>query len=95
MLQVPVENGVTRREQFIPIPAKDGSGVENGFLVVNILAHKPKNLVIRLLDDIDFLVNYADHRPEFVSYEVCIQHIAHQVAEYLARNPVLFHFGFG
>lgn len=71
--------------------AKGHSGVEKDqHLVVNIIAHKPRQLVIRRVDDIDLLVHYADHRMEFVSYEVCIQRIPNHVGEYLARHPILF-----
>ena len=64
------------------------SGVEKNHNVVSILAHKPKELVIRRLEDVDFLVNYAGETPnEYVEYEVCIKHIPNYVADYLARIP--------
>jgi hypothetical protein len=67
------------------------SGVEKGHNVVKILAHKPKELIISRLEDVDFLVNYAgESSNEFVEYEVCIRQIPVHVAEYLARvNPLL------
>ncbi|XP_055346298.1 chromobox protein homolog 2-like isoform X2 [Paramacrobiotus metropolitanus] len=66
-----------------------GSGIEMGKLAVNVLGHKPANLRIRTLSDVEFLVNYADHPQEYVPYITCIERIPNLIAEYLARVPVL------
>ncbi|OQV19026.1 Multidrug resistance-associated protein 1 [Hypsibius exemplaris] len=57
---------------------------------VRILAHKPQELEATRLEEVDFLLHYGHGRPdEFVDYETCIQRIAPQVAEYLARHTVI------
>ncbi|OQV14333.1 hypothetical protein BV898_11451 [Hypsibius exemplaris] len=79
-----------RAQRYIEVAAPGESGVERGYNVVSILAHKPKELAINGLHDVDFLVSYAGEAPnEFVGYEVCVRDIAAHVSEYLARHPVL------
>ncbi|GAU97319.1 hypothetical protein RvY_08638 [Ramazzottius varieornatus] len=57
---------------------------------INIIAHKPKQLVASALHELDFLVNYSAGPQEFVPYEVCLVNIPAQLCKYLAVTPVVF-----
>jgi hypothetical protein len=59
------------------------SGLDTGALVVNISGFKPRDVAISCLDDVAFLVTYANRDPEFVDYHDCIRKIPHEVAEFL------------
>ncbi|XP_055351013.1 uncharacterized protein LOC129597471 [Paramacrobiotus metropolitanus] len=74
----------------IAVVTNGQSGVEQGKLVVNIIAFKPAQLRIRSLNDVQYLINYADHPQDFVPHAVCIQHIPVHVAEYLAQTPIMW-----
>ncbi|XP_055330501.1 uncharacterized protein LOC129582869 [Paramacrobiotus metropolitanus] len=74
----------------IVVATNGQSGVELGKLVVNIIAFKPAQLRIRSLNDVQYLINYADHPQEFVPHTVCIHHIPVHVAEYLAQTPIMW-----
>ncbi|OQV15485.1 hypothetical protein BV898_10354 [Hypsibius exemplaris] len=70
-----------RSQTTFTVAAIGTSGVEKHFHI---------ELIIRSLEDCDFLVNYAGETPsEYVSYEVCIKEIPTFVADYLAHIPAL------
>ncbi|XP_055347240.1 uncharacterized protein LOC129594544 [Paramacrobiotus metropolitanus] len=75
--------------QSIVVATNGQSGVELGKMVVNIIAHKPAELRIRSLNDVQYLINYADHPQDFVPHAVCIQHIPVHVTEYLAQTQIV------
>jgi hypothetical protein len=64
------------------------SGLDEGALVVNISGFKPRDVAITCLDDIAFLVTYANRDSEFVDYQECIRKIPHEVAEFLFKNKI-------
>ncbi|OQV25404.1 hypothetical protein BV898_01082 [Hypsibius exemplaris] len=64
------------------------SGLDAGALVVNISGFKPRTVAVTCLDDIAFLVTYANRDPEFVDYQECIRKIPHEVATFLFLNKI-------
>ena len=64
------------------------SGVEAGAAVTAITGFKPKEAGLRSLNDLSFMITYADRAPEFVDYSVCIQKIPKEVTQFLFRNDV-------
>ncbi|XP_055328092.1 uncharacterized protein LOC129581182 isoform X2 [Paramacrobiotus metropolitanus] len=74
--------------ELVRVAESGRSGLQTDSLVVNISGFKPRELAITCLDDICFLVTYADREPEFVEYQECIRKIPHMVAEFLFQNKV-------
>lgn len=75
-------------KKFVRIAQTGESGLDCGALVVTITGFKPKELAITCLDDVSFLVTYADRDAEFVDYHQCIRKIPHEVAEFLSKNRI-------
>lgn len=69
-------------------PKAGMSGLETGTSTGTIVGYKPREAGIRTLDDLSFMVKYADRQPEFVDYEVCVEKIPEEVAQFLFRNKV-------
>ncbi|GAU96698.1 hypothetical protein RvY_08106 [Ramazzottius varieornatus] len=75
----------------IHFTATKRSAMDRNTQVVKILAHKPKELEIKRLEDVDFLINYAGSPNEFVPYETCLEKIPAHLCEYLAQNGPIFY----